>query len=438
MTVLSAPPAPVPAFVGDLDLDRAELERFVRHGGDRPDTERHRAARAVFLRLHARAVYHLLTAGGTVRLRISPLVYGAAERFPGLVPTAAQIAAERRLRQAEKAGSEIDQGIFLGALLAVPDVGTHLLDTMRQPTHRARLLYEDFRHTGRAELDRVTLQRHGRVAHLTMSNPRCLNAEDDDLAEDMETAVDLALLDEQTGVGVLRGAPVNHPKHRGRRIFSAGINLIDLHNGLISFVDFLMRRELGYVSKLLRGLHLDEPTWAPPGAQPQKPWIAAVDAFAIGGGAQLLLTCDRVILAADAYVSLPAAQEGIVPGAANLRLGRRVGGRLARQMILHGRAVTATDPEAAALCDEVAAPSDMDVAIAAAAQRLDSPAAVSNRRMLHLAEEPPDRFREYLAAFAVEQAYRMYDRDVLEKVSRMSARSQRDRSDHHDAANGRS
>ena len=40
---------------------------------------------------------------------------------------------------------------------------------------------------------------------------------------------------------------------------------------------------------------------------------------------QLLLVFDHVIAAADAYFSLPAAQEGIIPGAANLRLVRYCG-----------------------------------------------------------------------------------------------------------------
>jgi len=39
----------------------------------------------------------------------------------------------------------------------------------------------------------------------------------------IEAAVDLAILDPATGVAVLRGGFVDHPKYSGRRVFSAGI-----------------------------------------------------------------------------------------------------------------------------------------------------------------------------------------------------------------------
>src|SRR5690606_22192242 len=113
----------------------------------------------------------------------------------------------------------------------------------------------------------------------------------------------------------------------GQRVFSAGINLKHLHQGKISFVEFLLRRELGYISKIKRGL-LDIDVQLGDRRTKDKPWIAAVDSFAIGGGAQLLLVFDKVIASEDSYFSLPAAQEGIVPGLANLRLAKLTGGRI--------------------------------------------------------------------------------------------------------------
>jgi hypothetical protein len=64
----------------------------------------------------------------------------------------------------------------------------------------------------------------------------------------------------------------------------------------------------------------------------EKPWIGAVDNFAIGGHCQALHVMDYVVTAADAYMTLPARKEGIIPGAANLRLPRFVGDRFARQL----------------------------------------------------------------------------------------------------------
>ena len=194
-----------------------------------------------------------------------------------------------------------------------------------------------FQSEGRLDLGSVLIERRECAAHLTINNGYCLNAEDDRLVDDLETAVDLALLDPDIRVGILRGGVMTHPRYAGRRLFSAGINLKALHSGQISYVDFLLRRELGFISKLMRGVRLadnNEETR-------EKPWIAAVDGFAIGGGAQLLLVFDHVIAAADSYISLPAANEGIVPGFANLRLPRVVGSRMARQLILGGRKIWA-------------------------------------------------------------------------------------------------
>src|SRR5436305_709205 len=100
------------------------------------------------------------------------------------------------------------------------------------------------RHTGvgdglLAELP-VKRDRHDASVHVTISNPRRLNAEDNALVADLECAADLVLLDEGAQVGVLRGGRMTHPRYHGRRVFSAGINLADLRGGRLSFVDFLM------------------------------------------------------------------------------------------------------------------------------------------------------------------------------------------------------
>jgi thioesterase DpgC len=151
--------------------------------------------------------------------------------------------------------------------------------------------------------------------------------------------------------------------------------------------------------------------------------VAAVDTFAIGGGCQLLLVFDHVLAASDAYLSLPAAQEGIVPGAANLRLGRVAGARLARQVILGGRQIKATDPDARLLVDEIVPPGDMDVAVEQALTRFSGDAVAANRRMINVAEEPLDGLREYLAEFALEQALRIHAEDVVDKVGRFAGRA---------------
>ncbi|MFB6891322.1 (3,5-dihydroxyphenyl)acetyl-CoA 1,2-dioxygenase DpgC [Kitasatospora sp. NPDC056327] len=378
-----------------------------------------RTVRARFLRLHGDSVYRQLTDDRTLDLRLPELVAGAGDGWPGLLPDAAAMAAEQGRPQAAKEGLEIDQGLFLREVLRSPASGRHLIDAMALPTARALALLPGFRRTGSADLGSVRLERRDGAAHLTMCRTDCLNAEDNEQVDDMETAVDLALLDPEVRVCVLRGGEMVHPRYRGRRVFSAGINLKSLHAGRISLLDFLLRRELGYLNKIFRGVRADHSgAWHTPVIE--KPWVAAVDTFAIGGGAQLLMVFDRVVAATDSYLSLPAAQEGIVPGAGNLRLGRLAGGRVSRQVVLWGRRLHATEPDARLLLDEVVEPDRMDRAVTESLERLDSPAVVTNRRMLNLAEEPPEQFRQYMAEFAVQQALRLYSQDVIGKVGRFA------------------
>ncbi|MER5883120.1 (3,5-dihydroxyphenyl)acetyl-CoA 1,2-dioxygenase DpgC [Streptomyces sp. NPDC001941] len=378
-----------------------------------------RGLRGRFLSVHADAVYEELTGGRSRRPRLAELAGAAPLAFPGLVPTAEQMAEERGRAQGLKEGREIDQGLLFSRLLESPLAGRHLMDSMLLPTPRALGLLAEFRRSGAVDLGSVRVERRGSAAYLTMCREDSLNAEDDRQVDDMETAVDLVLLDPAVGVGVLRGGEMTHPRYRGRRVFSAGINLKALHAGDISLVDFLLRRELGYIAKLSRGLLVDhDGAWHSPTVV--KPWVAAVDTFAIGGGAQLLLVFDRVVAASDAFLSLPAAQEGIIPGVANFRLQQAAGARLSRQIVLWGRRIWATEPDARLFVDEVVEGDGMDRAVDAAAERLDSPAVVTNRRMLRLAEEPQDAFRAYMAQFAVQQALRLYSEDVIRKVTRFS------------------
>ena len=288
---------------------------------------------------------------------------------------------------------------------------------MRQPTPRALRLLPEFARTGSADLGSVRLRRMGGVARLTMCRDDCLNAEDNRQVEDMETAVDLALLDPGVQVGLVRGGEISHPRYRGKRIFSAGINLKALHSGDISLVDFLLRRELGYLSKLLRGLLAGDAA----------SWHSPVDRKALGRGGGYVrdrwrdaatLVFDHVVAASDAYFSLPAAKEGIVPGVANFRLTRFTGPRLARDIILRGRRIWAIEPAARLLVDDVAEPAKLDSVIEDSLGLLQAPAVTANRRMLNLAEESPAEFRRYMAQFAVQQALRLYSSDVISKVGR--------------------
>jgi thioesterase DpgC len=254
----------------------------------------------------------------------------------------------------------------------------------------------------------VSVTRTGKAVIVTMRNPRYLNAEDDTTLAETETAVDLALLDPHSELIALRGDTVEHPKYRGRRIFSAGINLTHLYYGKIPYLWYISR-DMGLVNKMMRGLARTD---ADPdevfGGTSEKPWVAAVETFAIGGGCQILLTMDYVIAGSDAYMTLPARKEGIIPGASNMRLPRFVGDRIARQAIMSGRRLDCDTPEGRMICDEIVPPDEMDAALARVIASFTDSGVVSaagNRRAFRVSEEPLDTFRRYMAVYAREQAY---------------------------------
>jgi (3,5-dihydroxyphenyl)acetyl-CoA 1,2-dioxygenase len=380
-----------------------------------------RAERERFLAAHAEALYDELTSRRSRFVRLEDLVYEAAAAVPGLTPTAAQVAAEADLLQRDKDGIEIDQGIFLAHVLASETAGRHLCHAMLLPRPSSPELLQELDRNGRVDLGKVTVERRGNAACVTASNPRFLNAEDNSTLDAMEIAVDIAILDPATEVAVLRGGTVDHPKYAGRRLFGAGINLTHLYRGLIPFVWFL-KRDLGFVHKLFRGVARRE---AVPddvhGAAIEKPWIAALEGFAIGGHCQILLTMDYVLAAADAFMTLPARKEGIIPGAANLRMPRFTGDRIARQAIQYERKLVCDSQEGRLICDEIAAPGDMDRALNYVIDRLTSSGAVSatsNRRALRIGEEPFDLFRQYFSAYARDQAYCHFSPALIANLER--------------------
>jgi len=219
----------------------------------------------------------------------------------------------------------------------------------------------------------------------------------------------------------MRGGEVDHPKYRGQRTFGAGVNLTHLYRGKIPFVWF-MQRDLGYLHKMFRGVaRADVLPDDVHGCGIEKPWVAAVDNFAIGGHCQTLLVMDYVVAAADAYMSLPARKEGIIPGAANLRLPRFVGDRLARQLIQYERRLDCDSPEGRLICDEIASPTAMDASIARVIAGLTSSGAVgavANRRAFRVGVEPLDLFRRYMAVNARDQAYCNFSLALIANLER--------------------
>jgi enoyl-CoA hydratase/carnithine racemase len=184
----------------------------------------------------------------------------------------------------------------------------------------------------------------GAVARITLDRPpvNALNAE---LIGDIDAAVALA---EDPAV---RAVVINGTKH-----FAAGADIK-------RFVD------------AFEGGGTDEPQASGLGAairrieRLEKPVIAAITGFALGGGLELAMGADFRYMAEDAKVGQPEILLGIIPGAGGTqRLPRLIGFQAAKEMNMSGRQVGAAEALALGIADKVA-PADelLELAMADAA-----------------------------------------------------------------------
>jgi enoyl-CoA hydratase len=91
--------------------------------------------------------------------------------------------------------------------------------------------------------------------------------------------------------------------------------------------------------------------------QLEKPVVAAVNGFALGGGCELALACHLRLASTRARFGQPEVKLGILPGfGGTQRLPRLVGRGAATRLILSGEMIAADEALRIGLCEEVAAP----------------------------------------------------------------------------------
>lgn len=203
----------------------------------------------------------------------------------------------------------------------------------------------------------VRVEMEDRLAIVTINRPDSLNALNSSVLRELAVTIEHLSMAADVGAIILTGA--------GERAFVAGADIKEMVG--LSVLEMRAFSEAGRrLGDTMAGCN--------------KPILAAINGFALGGGCELALACDIRIASDRAKLGQPEVSIGIIPGfGGSQRLPRLVGPGWAAEMIYTGDAIDAATAERIGLVNRVV-PADrlLDETKALARKILDkSPAAIS-------------------------------------------------------------
>ena len=176
------------------------------------------------------------------------------------------------------------------------------------------------------------------IAILKINRPEALNAMNLDVIHELTRAIDLISVDQGVKVLIITGA--------GERSFCAGADI-----SFMVEIDAVTAEK--YASSAQSMLNKIE--------KMEKPVIAAINGFALGGGCELALVCDIRIASDNAKIGQPEVTIGIPPGwGGTQRLLRIVGPAKAKELIFTGKMISAHEAENMGLVNILVTLSDED------------------------------------------------------------------------------
>ncbi|MGD9570119.1 MAG: enoyl-CoA hydratase-related protein [Sedimentibacter sp.] len=168
------------------------------------------------------------------------------------------------------------------------------------------------------------------IAILTFNRPDCLNALNTAVLEELNQAMEMLEKDESINVIIITG---------NGKAFVAGADISEMKDKTVSEAKAFSN--LG--SKLFRKIELMN-----------KPVIAAVNGYALGGGCELAMACDIIIASENAKFGQPEVGLGIIPGySGTQRLPRLVGVKKAKELIFTAETINAVEAEKIGLLNKV-------------------------------------------------------------------------------------
>jgi len=164
----------------------------------------------------------------------------------------------------------------------------------------------------------ISVESRDRVGLVRLSRPDQRNALNNQLIHELMDALEAFDRDNAVGALVLTGSDT---------AFAAGADIKEM-----AAQDSAAMRASGFIQAFGRFASL------------QKPVIAAVSGWALGGGCELALACDMVVASETARFGQPEITIGVIPGAGGTqRLVRAVGKALAMEIILNNRVLSAQE-----------------------------------------------------------------------------------------------
>ncbi len=180
------------------------------------------------------------------------------------------------------------------------------------------------------EFTNLLFEIKGRVAIITMNRPSALNALNSELLMEMNAA-----LDEVEKNPVIKGVIVTG----SGKAFVAGADI----SQMAGYGPEAARDYMASAQKVFNRMEAIE-----------KPFLAAVNGYALGGGCELALACDFRFAGEKAVFGQPEVNLGIMPGfGGTQRLPRLIGTGLAKELIYSGRNVKADEAVAIGLANRV-------------------------------------------------------------------------------------
>lgn len=192
----------------------------------------------------------------------------------------------------------------------------------------------------------VVTEKKDKVAVIKINRPEALNSLNGEVLQGISDAVDAAAADPEVEVLIFTGEG---------KAFVAGADI-----AAMSVMNEDQGRDFGRLgASVFRKIETLE-----------KPSIAAVNGFALGGGCELSMSCDMRIASEKAKFGQPEVGLGITPGySGTQRLPRIVGKAKAMELILTGDVITAQQAVEIGLVNKAVAPESlMDEAFALAAK----------------------------------------------------------------------